>query len=81
MTTVRYYMPHTELPDGICAGCRTSALTAGREKCQACGVAEALACAPQTAVAYRGLSHAQPGHMCVLPGTAQRRHQQDRAGR
>jgi hypothetical protein len=81
MTTVRYYMPHTELPDEICPGSRSSALTAGREKYQACGVAEALACAPQTAAAYRGLPYGQPGHTCVLPGTAQRRHQQGRAGR
>ena len=81
MTTVRYYPPDTELPDGICPGCRSPALTAGRQKRQACGAAEALACAPLTAVAYRGLPHGQPGHMCVLPGTAQRRHQKGRAGR
>jgi hypothetical protein len=72
MTTVRYYSPDTELPDGTCPGWQSLVLTAGRDKCQACGVLEALACAPHTAVAYRDLSHGRPGHLCVLPGTARR---------
>jgi hypothetical protein len=70
--TVRYCPPDTQLPDGICPGCRSSALTAGRDKCQACGLLQALACAPSTAVAYRDLSHGRPGHLCVLPPAARR---------
>ena len=73
--TVRYCPPDTELPDGTCPGCRSSTLTAERENCQACGVLQAEACAPPTAVAYRHLSHGQPGHLCVLPGATQRQHQ------
>jgi hypothetical protein len=78
--TVRHCPPDTELPDRICPGRRSPALTAGRHKCQACGLLHALACAPQTAVAYRDLSHGQPGHMCVLPGTARHEHKAE-AGR
>jgi Protein of unknown function (DUF4031) len=68
----RYYPPGMELPEGICPGCRSSALVSGRERCQACGALEATAAAPQQAVAYPDLSHGQPGHMCVLPGAVER---------
>ena len=64
----RYYPPVLAQPEGICPACRSAALTARRHKCQACGVAEALAPGPQPAAGYAGLSHGQPGHMCVLPG-------------
>ena len=64
----RYYPPGLALPEGICPACRSAALTAGRHKCQARGVAEALAPGPHRAAAYAGLSHGQPGHMCVQPG-------------
>jgi hypothetical protein len=64
----RYYPPGLALPEGICPACRTVALTAGRQKCQACGVVEALAPGPHRAAVYADLSHGQPGHMCVLPG-------------
>jgi hypothetical protein len=68
--TVRYYPPDTELPEGICPGCRSSALVSGRSTCQACGVLRAMAAAPPRLAAYPDLSHGQPGHMCVLPGSA-----------
>jgi len=64
----RHYPPGMALPEGICPACRSTALTAGRHKCQARGVAEALAPGPHRAAAYAGLSHGQPGHMCVVPG-------------
>jgi hypothetical protein len=64
----RYYPPGAGLPDGICPGCRSAALTAGRVKCQACGALEAMAAAPPRATAYPDRSHGNPGHMCVLPG-------------
>ena len=47
---------------------RSSALISGREKCQSCGVLEAMAVAQPRAVAYADLSHGQPGHICALPG-------------
>jgi hypothetical protein len=64
----RYYPPGAALPEGICPGCRSSALTARRDRCQACGVMEAMAAARQQSAEYPDLSHSQPGHMCVLPG-------------
>ena len=64
----RHYPPGMALPEGICPACRSTALTAGRQKCQACGVVEALAPGPHRAAVYADLSHGQPGHMCVLPG-------------
>lgn len=67
----RHYPPGVELPEDICPGCRSSALTAGREKCQACGALEALAAAPQRGAEYPDLSHGQPGHLCVLPAARQ----------
>jgi hypothetical protein len=66
----RYYPAGVDLPGGICPGCRSSALISGRDRCQACGVLEAMAAAPQRAAAHRDLSHGNPGHMCVLPGPA-----------
>jgi hypothetical protein len=68
----RYYPPDMDLPPGICPGCRSSALAAAREKCQACGALEAMAASPQQAVEYPSLSHGSPGHMCVLPGAVER---------
>jgi hypothetical protein len=65
----RHYPPGMELPEGTCPGCRSSAMTAGRDTCQACGVVEATTAAPQRAAVYADLSHGQPGHMCVLPGS------------
>ena len=65
----RYYPPVLAQPEGICPACRSAALTARRHKCQACAVLDALAPGPQPAAVYAGLSHGQPGHMCVLPGT------------
>jgi hypothetical protein len=67
----RYYPPGLALPEGICPACRSAALTARREKCQACGVVEALAPGPHRAAVYAGLSHGQPGHTCVLAGAGQ----------
>jgi hypothetical protein len=67
----RYYPPGLALPEGICPACRSVALTAGRHKCQACGLVKALAPGPHRAAVYAGLSHGQPGHMCVLPGAVQ----------
>jgi hypothetical protein len=64
----RYYPQGLALPEGICPACRSAALTAGRHKCQACGVAAALAPGPHRAVVYADLSHGQRGHMCVVPG-------------
>jgi hypothetical protein len=64
----RYYPPGMELPEGICPDSRSSALISGREKCQSCGVLEAMAVAQPRAVAYADLSHGQPGHICALPG-------------
>lgn len=64
----RYCLPGTELPEGICPGCRSSALASGRERCQACGALAAMAAATERDVAYADLSHGSPGHWCVLPG-------------
>jgi hypothetical protein len=64
----RYYPPGRELPEGICPGCRSSALISGRDRCRSCGALEAMAVAQPRAVAYADLSRGQPGHMCVLPG-------------
>jgi Protein of unknown function (DUF4031) len=68
----RYYPPDMTLPEGICPRCRSSALTAGRPTCQACGALEVMAAAPPRAVVYPDLSHGQPGHMCVLPGAGRK---------
>jgi hypothetical protein len=64
----RYYPPVMALPEGICPGCRSSALITGRERCQSCGALEAMAAAQPRAIAYPDPSHCQPEHMCVLPG-------------
>jgi hypothetical protein len=62
----RYYPPDMALPEGICPGCRSAALTSGRTSCQACGLVAAMP--PARAQAYPDLSHGHRGHMCVLPG-------------
>jgi hypothetical protein len=71
----RYYPPGMDLPEGICPGCRSSALISRRDRCQACGALEAIAAAPQQTAAYPDLSHGNPGHMCVLPDAAPRQRQ------
>jgi hypothetical protein len=38
----RHYPPGVALPEGICPGCRSSALLSGRTKFQACGALKAL---------------------------------------
>lgn len=55
-------------PEGKCPGCGTAELTSGREICQACGMTQAYRPA---AARYAGLSHGQPGHMCILPRPAE----------
>jgi hypothetical protein len=55
-------------PGGICPGCSTSQLTAGREICQGCGAAAAIQPLPERE--FADVSHGQPGHVCVLPGRA-----------
>jgi hypothetical protein len=67
----RYYPPGADLPEGICPGCRSSALAVGRARCQACGALQAMAATPQRAAVYTDLSHGNPGHSCVLPGAVQ----------
>jgi hypothetical protein len=67
--SVRYYRPDEALPEGICPGCRSAALPAARDECQACGVVRTLR--PQSPRAWPDLSHGQPGHMCVLPAAPQ----------
>jgi hypothetical protein len=68
--TGRYHPPDTGLPEGTCPGCRSPALAVGRDRCQACGVLQAMPSAPPRLAAYPDLSHGQPGHVCVLPGSA-----------
>jgi hypothetical protein len=63
--TVHRYGSAEELPEGICAGCRSAHLQNGRSQCQACGLLAGLQ--PSPARAWPDLSHGQPGHMCVLP--------------
>jgi hypothetical protein len=68
--TDRHYPPHTALLEGTCPGCRGPALAAGRDRCQACGVPQAMPSAPPRLAACPERSHGQPGHICVPPGTA-----------